>query len=357
MAWLLALMTAWGTCAPVRAAELRLKTECRPAGSLVLLGDVAEIHAASDEQAQALAAIELFPAPPPGRRRFLHARELQDLLDLRGLNRLDHRLSGSSTAEVRAWGPEPQAPAAAAPQRLALNDRPSPLAVRQADQAVRQAILTWLDRSVPGHEPWEVAVALTEEQVKLIGAAEPLVKSGGSAPWLGPQQFIVAAGPAPEAPELPLEAEITAAATVVVAVRGLPLGTLVQQEDLQVVPQNGRDAPRAIRNPADAVGRETTRAVPAGQPLSEDGLRAPILVRRGETVTVYARSSGVEVRTTARAQQPGALGDVIPVESLLNRQRYFARVTGIQEVLATAGGDAAPGKGAATASMIREAGR
>ena len=49
-------------------------------------------------------------------------------------------------------------------------------------------------------------------------------------------------------------------------------------------------------------------------------------------VTVFARASGIQVRTTARAREEGSRGDLIMVESLTDRSRYFARVTGIQEV-------------------------
>ena len=49
------------------AAELRLRAQCNPAGPVVTLGDVAEIDSADARQTAALAAIELFPAPPPRR--------------------------------------------------------------------------------------------------------------------------------------------------------------------------------------------------------------------------------------------------------------------------------------------------
>ncbi len=47
-----------------RAAELRLRAQCAVSGRLVELGDVAEIVGGDPQQAEGLAAIELFPAPP-----------------------------------------------------------------------------------------------------------------------------------------------------------------------------------------------------------------------------------------------------------------------------------------------------
>ena len=63
-----------------------------------------------------------------------------------------------------------------------------------------------------------------------------------------------------------------------------------------------------------------------------DALRTPALVRRGDVVTVYARSAGIRVRTAARARDDGSQGDLVSVESLLDRSTFFARVSGIREV-------------------------
>jgi flagella basal body P-ring formation protein FlgA len=58
-------------------------------------------------------------------------------------------------------------------------------------------------------------------------------------------------------------------------------------------------------------------------------------------VTVYVRAPGVQVRTAARSRDTGSQGELISVESLENRQTYFARVTGIQEAEVYARGQSA----------------
>ena len=83
-------------CSSSQAAELRLRQQCSPHGSVVTLGDVAEIYTADAQQAEKLAAIELFPAPPAAQQRVLRVREVQDLLTLRGINLAEHQFSGSS---------------------------------------------------------------------------------------------------------------------------------------------------------------------------------------------------------------------------------------------------------------------
>src|SRR5689334_2199995 len=70
----------------LNAAELRLKSDCQASSGLVHVGDVAEIFTKDPADARALAEIDLFAAPAAGQKRTLRARELQDLLALRGVN-------------------------------------------------------------------------------------------------------------------------------------------------------------------------------------------------------------------------------------------------------------------------------
>ena len=49
-------------------------------------------------------------------------------------------------------------------------------------------------------------------------------------------------------------------------------------------------------------------------------------------MTVYARSPGIRVRTVGRVRDNGSLGDLVAVESLLDRRTYFARVSNVREV-------------------------
>ena len=102
----------------------------------------------------------------------------------------------------------------------------------------------------------------------------------------------------------------------------------------------------------DVIGMETTQVLSAGKYLDADDVRPPVMVRRGDVVTVFVRSAGLLVRTTGRARDDGSTGDLIAIESLLNRQSFFARVTGIQEVEVfahAAGGGAAPAAAVAAA--------
>ncbi len=309
---------AWGRGAT--AAELHLRSQATAGGALVTLGDVAEIRAADAATGDALAAIELFPAPAPGSQRFLRVRELQDLLVLRGVDLAAHRLTGA--AQVAIHGAE----TARAAERLGA------AAVRRAHRELNEALVQHLSAQVPGSSGWQVEVALGEEQWHALSRG-PMVVRGGQPPWVGRQQFEVTAGAGGEQAPLPVEAHVTLSPTTVVTTRALPRGAIVRGDDVVLTRATaGEGSAEPIRSVEEVVGQEVTRAVASGATLDRRAVRPPQLVRRGEVVTVYARAAGIQVRTHARAREDGAEGDLIHVESITERSTFLARVSGVREV-------------------------
>ena len=49
-------------------------------------------------------------------------------------------------------------------------------------------------------------------------------------------------------------------------------------------------------------------------------------------MTVYVNNAGIRIRTAARARDDGSEGELVSVESLLDRSTYYARVNGIRQV-------------------------
>ncbi len=306
------------------AAELRLRQQCSPKGAVVTLGDVAEIYTADKQQAEKLAAMELFPAPPTAQQRVIRIRELQDLLIMRGVNLAECQFSGSSQLVVTSAG-EPTH--AEHEQNLSLS------AVKRAQRRVQEAILQYLQAKSPAQGPrilqFEPTPALARAAAN---SAQSISVSGGSSPWTGKQRFEVAI----ETPEGParftLDAQVTVPAAVVAAAHSLSRGAAIRESDLVL----SRDAPpdgegSAFHTIEEVVGRQTTRAIPDGKILVSDDVQAPLFVHRGDVVTVYARSAGIRVRTTARAREEGGLGDLVTMETMQDRKTYQARVCGMRE--------------------------
>lgn len=310
---------------PSLAAELRLRSQCTAAGALVTLGDVAEVVARDKGQAQTLAAVELFPAPGAGRQRFVRVRELQDLLMLHGVNLAEHRFSGANQVTIQGAGPPPRNEAELAP---------SAAASKRANRRVQDAIVRYLQQQTSADQPWIVQLDLGDEHARAIANASREIRiSGGAPPWEGSQSFEVTV-PAADPPErFAVEARVEAPAACVVTVRSLSRGVVIRETDVELqrnAPREGAGEP--FYSLEEVVGKETARAIPVGKNVTHDCLRAPLLVRRGDVVTVYARTAGIRIRTTARAKDDGSQGDLIPVESLQDRASYLARVCAIREV-------------------------
>ncbi len=342
----LGILLAISAALPAVGAELQLRTRCRPRGAVVTLGDVAEVLAADSGQAEALAGVELFPAPAPGQQRTVRARELQDLLATRPVNLAEHRFSGSSQVVVESPGES-----ARTGQQTPL----SPSMQKKAERLVSEAIVAWLRQGVSADTSWDVEVTLTDAQTRAIPTdARKVVARSTAPPRAGSQQFEVTVD-APSGPvRFAVAAEVSRQQPVVVAAAALSRGAVIRAADVQLVSASAV-APRAdaIRSLDDVVGRETTRAVAAGTVLQTSSVRSPLVIRRGEVITVYSRSAGIRIRTTGRAREDGSLGDLISVESLLDRKVYSARVSGIQEaevyaraMRPAAAGDSSLGRGA-----------
>ena len=305
------------------AAEIQLRTQCRCPAGVVTLGDVAQIRAADPQTAQALAALELCPAPPPGQPRFLRAREIQDLLLLRGLSPAGFQFSGSS--QVAVCGD-------ARPVTDDASDV-SPAAVKRAERLLRDAVLEYLQRASGSDEARDVKFSLNPEQAGRIHEAAGRVSiHGGAAPWVGKQRIEVVAGGAGTSQRFLLDVEICVAAPVVVAARPIPRGAVIAAADVCLRQASGPAEQGGFAAVAEVIGSEATQAFGEGAVLRKESLRTPLLVRRGEIVSVYARGAGIRVRTTARARDEGSLGDCIGVETLNDRKLFFAHVCGIREL-------------------------
>lgn len=320
----MALAAAGHYCA--RGAEIRLKAQSGPTGAMVTLGDIADIFAADSAEAERLRAIELFPAPPPDRERFVRTRELHDLLLLRGVNLADHRFSGASQMTVTGAGPV--APASGE----------TPLTVvhtRRANSRITEAIKAHLMAHVSAETPWLVEAELTDSLIRtLADPATDLRVEGGRPPWVDLQEFDLSLTTPDGLQQAVIEANVSIPASIVVAARSLPRGVVLRAADIEL-----RHAELSVQQQSvllysldQAIGKETTRSIPAGKLLTADAVQAPVYVRRGEIVTVYAHAAGIRIRTQGRARDEGSNGALVAVETLDTREKFFARVCGVREV-------------------------
>ena len=318
------LVISWATVPAFRetcGAEIQLRPQCQSRGAVITLGDVADVFGVDPRQAERLGSVELFPTPPAGQPRFIRVREIQDILLARGLNLAEHRFSGANQVMI---GSVVEAKA----------DKSGPVDMKRAVRLVRDGIVRYLQQEGAPREANELEFQLTDAQARsVLKSSSRMAFAGGRGPWTGAQKIEVTATSIEETVQFVLDVQVSTPPQVVVAAKGLPRGAIVRPEDLvltSTIPASEQGD--AIRSLEEVVGRETTRAIAEGHMLDRSVLRSPVMVRRGDVVTVFARSAGIRVRTLARARDEGGVGDLISVESLQDRKAYFARVSGAHEV-------------------------
>lgn len=254
------------------ATEIRLKQRVNSQGSVVLLGDIADVtadpsRAGSERPAKisGLARLELFPAPGAARSRKVRRREIRELLGLHGVDLTELRFTGSAAVVI-------ESPA-----------QPGPRQVR-----------------------WESPAAAPAEQT--FGAAQPIAAEKRTPP---PTELVLATA------------------------RNVQRGEVIRASAVKLVPVpvSGKGSVTSLGiepalQPEEVIGMAATRRLAANQPLDLRTLRRPIVVRRGDLVTVTSKAPGVRVETVARAVEDAALGDLVLLESLVNRKKYAAHVTG-----------------------------
>jgi flagella basal body P-ring formation protein FlgA len=307
----------------VAAAELRLRAESTASGPVVKLGDLAEIIAADPRQAETLSAIELFPAPAAREQRFVRLREIQDLLLLRGVNLAEHQFSGSSQVTVSGSQPARSQPLPSV----------SVATSRRIQRRLGEAIAKYLDEQ-GSQQPWSVEAELSDEQAHWL--ADPTQKisvAGGHAPWTGRQRFAITVRQPKGPAQFEVEVQVRVPALVVVASRSLARGAIVRDGDVEIQRDTSPDnSVPALQRVEEVLGREVARAIPVGKTVTNDELRSPLMVHRGEVVTVYANNAGIRIRTAARARDEGSQGDLVAIESLLDHSTYYARISGVRQV-------------------------
>ncbi|WP_235579347.1 flagellar basal body P-ring formation chaperone FlgA [Pseudorhodoferax sp. Leaf274] len=115
-------------------------------------------------------------------------------------------------------------------------------------------------------------------------------------------------------------------ALVVVAARDVPANRALQAEDLAVERRRLTDLAGAVTLPEDAIAQSSNRVLRTGQALHARWLSAPVLVKRGDSVTIRARNGGVEVSAAGEALENGRPRQVVRVRNTTTGKVIRARV-------------------------------
>jgi flagella basal body P-ring formation protein FlgA len=256
----------------------------------------------------------LCPAPGSGKERLLRRGEIVELLAL---------------AEVEtkrlAWS---------GPEQVVVRRGQSGTTRTQAkasgvEQSVEHALVSYLQSHQPGDVAWAVAPTIPSRYFAPLKAAERIEVAGGQAPFTGRQSFEIIARVQGHERRIPIQADVAALPRAVVAARPIAKGDVVRDEDIEFRPLNADEhGPERLLTMDNVIGREATRGLTPGQPITAADVQMPRLVHRGDKVTVRSLAAGISITTSGRASGDGGLGDSISIELDDPKRQILATVAG-----------------------------
>ena len=349
--------------APVQSADIVLQERIAAPGAIVRLGDVAEVIAESESERQRLMAMPLMPSPPPGQTRYLRRQSVRDLIQAQGEAISVHRFLGCK--QVTVGDPTSVSKQTSVPKlftakqpltqsrqeqastgfrsseswpakRKSVWSRPLDARGRRAiELAIEEAIDRWLesqgraaDRIERGevHVTSQVLSELREVEVQEF-RIKPLFEM--SQFEVGEHQFTVSPNVGGLLNDLIILVEFVARQFAVVTKQPLRRGDLLTASRVTIQPlPRGSRVEGAFDRIDDVLGLEASRSLQQGIAITRDNSVSPVLVRRGETVSVISGGEGVSVRIQAIAGSDGRDGELIQVEAFDRSERFEARVVG-----------------------------
>ena len=121
-----------------------------------------------------------------------------------------------------------------------------------------------------------------------------------------------------------MRAEVSA--LVVVAAAPVQANRVIAEAEVVQERRTLADMDDALPSPEAVVGQASTRALRTGQVVSPRWLAQPLVLKRGDSVTIVARNEGVEVQVAGEALEPGRRGDVVRVRNVGTGKVIRARV-------------------------------
>jgi flagellar basal body P-ring formation protein FlgA len=123
---------------------------------------------------------------------------------------------------------------------------------------------------------------------------------------------------------------------IVVPARDIARGATISESDLTYVNVPGAALMSGTITSFDGLkGMEARRMLHAGESLRTDDVRHPVLVSKGQTVTMTFDAPGVDLSAIGRAMSEGGIGDTVTVQNPASFRMITAVVTAAGTVRAT----------------------
>jgi flagella basal body P-ring formation protein FlgA len=114
---------------------------------------------------------------------------------------------------------------------------------------------------------------------------------------------------------------------VVVPAHDIARGDTIGENDLTFVTMDGDALMSGLPTKMDEVkGMQARRVLSAGRPFRADDVRRPVVVTKGQTVTMQFAAPGVELTAMGRAMSEGGVGDTVTIQNPVSYRMVSAIV-------------------------------
>jgi len=306
-----------------QAVVVEMKRESEVDRNIIHLADVARVHDAAPEVRTEIEAVYVTLSPAPGQVKTVALRDVRRRLRAHGTNLGTVIFEGPVMTRVRRGA-----------QRQVR--RPAPPAA--VTDLIARFVAGELGRDVDDVEV--TPDALSGRRLQRLAARGAtgtwrfVVTTGRVPVRLGHNTLEVIAYEGAERRErVTVSAEVRAYCPVPVAARTIARRKRLTANDFRLERRLVSESGSAALTIADLVGRLAARAIRKGATI-EPGMVVDVpLVRRGDIVSVIARSRHIEVKTLAQALEDGVRGQTIKVRHMDKRTVFAARVEAARTVV------------------------
>ena len=132
------------------------------------------------------------------------------------------------------------------------------------------------------------------------------------------------------------DSAFAATVRIVVPAHDIARGDTISESDLTYATVDGAQLMTGVPTKIDEVkGMQARRVLAAGQPFRADDVRHPIVITRGQTVTMEFDAPGVQLTAMGRAMSEGGVGDTVTVQNPASYRMISGIVTAPGTVRAT----------------------
>lgn len=197
----------------------------------------------------------------------------------------------------------------------------APNAAQQIDAAVTRAARSEIN-DIAARQGWEKRKIQTEsvlppEASTLAPCTAPLLTppAGGNKRLLMRLRYEVSC-PDSHGWSLTVAVKASVSVPLVTSAQMLERGRVIGPADVVVSEQNvALIQDQVYTAPQQVVGQTVKRRINAGQPLTTSLLDRPVLIERGQSVTLIVNSQGIQASTAGEALKQGRQGEMIRVRN------------------------------------------